>query len=79
VFDHLFMRESHLTVGRAVRRGRGDDVGGVAGTVDRRGRARWDENGGRQAGHGWAVMWNITGKGGGQVVDAKRTVGWKSW
>jgi len=47
VLNHLFMGEGHLVAGGAVWRRRGDDVGGVASTVGRRGRTRWDENGGR--------------------------------
>jgi len=45
VLNHLFVRESQLVAGRAVQRGRGNEVGGVASTVDRRGRMGWNENG----------------------------------
>ena len=79
VLDHLFVGESHLIAGGAVWRRRGNDVGGVACTVHGRGRARGNEDGGRGAGHRWTVMWNVEGKGVSQVVDAKRTIGWKSW
>ena len=62
VLDHLFVGESHLITGRAVWGRRGNDVGGIASTVGRRGQARWNENGGGQARHcwdGWAVMWYV--------------------
>jgi len=40
VFDHLLVRESHLIIGGAVWRRRGNDIGGVASAVGRRGQAR---------------------------------------
>ena len=33
VYDHLLMGESQLAIGRAIRRGRGDNVGGAAGAI----------------------------------------------
>jgi len=56
VYDHLFMGEGQFAVGRTVRRRRGYEVGGAASAIDGGGRARRDEDGGRRAGHGWAVM-----------------------
>jgi len=79
MLDHLLMGECQFVVGRAVWRGRGNDVGGVASAIGGRGRAGWNEDGRRRARHCWTVVWNVTGKGGGQVVDAKRTVGWRGW
>ena len=55
MFNHLFMGKGHLQAGWTVRRRRCDNVGGVAGTVDGRGRARWDEDGGRRTRHCWAI------------------------
>ena len=55
VFDHLLVGKGHFRAGWAVRRRRCDDVGGVASTVNGRGRARWDKDGGRGVGHRWAV------------------------
>jgi len=46
MLDHLLMGESQFVTGRTVRRGRSDKIGGVASTVDGRGRMRWDKNGG---------------------------------
>jgi len=37
MLDHLFMGECQFITGRTVRRGRGDDVGGVASIANRRG------------------------------------------
>ena len=73
------MGECQFTAGGTVWRRGGDNVGGVASAVGRGRGARWNEDGGGRARHSWAVVWNIVGKGGGQVVDTKRTVGWKSW
>jgi len=66
VYDHLLMGESQLAIGRAVRRGRGDDVGGVAGAIGRRRRARGNENGGGGVRHRWygrTVVWDVMSKG----------------
>ena len=46
VLDHLFMGESHLAIGRAVRRRGGNEVGGVASAVNRGRRTGRNENGG---------------------------------
>ena len=59
VYDHLLMGESQFAVGGTVWRRRGNEVGGAASAVGRRGGARRNENGGRGAGHGWAVMWYV--------------------
>ena len=46
VLDHLLVGESHLVAGGTVWRGRGNNIGGVASAVGRRGQVRWNENGG---------------------------------
>jgi len=51
VFDHLLVGKGQVAVSRTVWRGRGDNVGGVAGAVGGRGQAGWNENGGGRARH----------------------------
>jgi len=46
VLDHLLMREGQFITGRTVRRGRSNHIGGVASTIDGRGQARRNEDGG---------------------------------
>ena len=55
VFDHLFMRESHFRACRAVRRGGGDNVRGVASAVGRGRGAGWNKDGRGSVGHCWAI------------------------
>jgi len=57
------MGECQFVASGAIWRGRSNDVGGVASAIDRRGRARRNEDGRRGAGHGWAVVWNVWGEG----------------
>ena len=62
VLNHLLMGESQFIAGGTVWRRRGNDVGGVASTIGRRGQARWDEDRGGRARHcwnGWAVVWYV--------------------
>ena len=61
MFDHLFMGEGHFRTCWAIRRGRGDNVWGVAGTVGRRGGAGWNEDRGGSIGHHWAVKKVVEG------------------
>ena len=82
VMDHLFVRESHFTISQAIRRRRGNNVRGVAGTADRRGRVGWNEDGRGQARHhwdGWTVVWCIEGKKLVCMVDAKGAVDWRGF
>jgi len=79
VLDHLFMGKSHFAVSRAVRRGRGNKVRGVASVVDGGRRTGGNENGGGQARHGWTVVGCMEGKKGVCMVDAKRTVDWRGF
>ena len=62
MFDHLVvgpdMFRGHCT-SDAFRRGRSDNVRGVASTVSRGERARWDKNGRRQVRHCRAVMRSV--------------------
>ena len=46
MLNHLFVGESHLFAGRTVRRRGGDDIRGVASTLDRGQRTGGDKNGG---------------------------------
>jgi len=65
VFDHLFAGESQFFTGWAIRRGRSDDIRGVASAVGGRRQARGDKDGRRQVGHvwnGWAVMGCVEGE-----------------
>jgi len=80
MLDHLFVRESYLAIGGAVRRRRGDKIRGVASAAGRRRGARWNEDGRRQARHclnGWTVMWCVKGKELICVVDTDRAVNWR--
>ena len=61
VFDHLLVGKSHLRTSWAIRRGRHDDVGGVASAVNGRRQARWDKNGGRRMRHCWAIKEVVEG------------------
>ena len=51
VLDHLLMGKSHLRIGWAFRGRRGNDVGGVASTVNGRQGAGWNKDGRRGVRH----------------------------
>jgi len=82
VLNHLFMRESQFVVSWTIRRRGSDQIGSVASTVNGRGRARQNEDGGGRARHrwnGWAVVWSVEGKEVVCMIDAKGTVDWRSF
>jgi len=82
VFNHLLVGESQFVAGWTVQRRGSDKIGGVASTVNGRGRTRWDKDGRRRARHrwiGWAVMWCMESKKEICMVDAKGAVDWRSF
>jgi len=79
VLNHLFVGESHLLTGRAIRRRGGDDVRSIADTVGRGRRTGRDEDGGRGTRHrwdGWAVVWCVESKEVVCIVNTKGAVDW---
>ena len=82
VVDHLLMRESHFVAGGTIRRGRGDNIRGVASAVGRGRGAGRNKDGRRGAGHlgnSWAIVWCMEGKKQVWVVNTKGTVDRRSF
>ena len=82
VLNHLLMGKGQFIAGGTVWRRRGNNVGGIASTIDGRGGARWDKDGRRQARHrwnSWTVVWCVEGKKLVCMVNTKRAVNWRGF